>query len=545
MRFSKQYRFYLSVLLALCLLAGLPFMAVAAERDAIDEVRELLKTEYVDEVPADVLNAPTIKDILTKLGDKHTEYMTQAEYEIFLGSLDRAFSGIGIELEMVSEGILVMKVMTGYGADKAGIQAGDIITEAAGTPLAGRDAEFCVSLLRGPEGTSVALKVRRDTQTLSLAVERSVIEQPLVDSRIIGDYTGYIAIYSFGADTVAQFAAHVQALKDKGADSWIIDLRDNGGGYTQGALDILGYITGEKPAVLLRSKSALSTVHNATKQDFTLDGPVILLTNRYTGSSSEIMTASVKDHRKATIIGETTYGSGRVKSLIPLTNGGYLKMTVYRFFSPYNQPIDEVGIAPHLELAGADELEAALLLLKHHNQDVARNDSGDKSGYIKLSTGPNHFVLAAEDLRSEANWAAGRKILDSADAATALKLGTSAGWDALPEAWLKERHKIYYPGYVEAGSLPDIPLNKVFTVTFKRAMDWQSVTPDSIELIDAATGRRLKTSLAFADSTCLTVTPQAELNADSEYWLVIHPEIKDAAGRFITGGTAVARTLKP
>lgn len=394
MKRTKQHRFWFALILTLSLLISSPLMAFAGENDVISEIRDILRNEYVDDVSDDVLNAPTVKEMLTKLGDRHTSYMSKAEYDDFLGSLDRAFSGIGIELEIVAQGVMVTKVISGYGADKVGMKAGDIITEASGISLAGKSSEFCVSKLRGPAGSTVNVKVKRDNQTLNKTIERMVIELPLVESDVLDNHIGYVGVYSFGSETVTQFGKHVQALKAKGVDSWIIDLRNNGGGYTQGALDLLGYITGEKSAVLLKNKSPLSMSYNARKQAFILDQPIVLLTNKYTGSSSEIVTASIKDHHKATIIGETTIGSGRVKSLIPLSNGDYLKMTIYRFFSPYNLPIDEVGIAPHMELSGVDELKTAVLMLKHQNKEVAKDTAGDKSGYIQLNAGPNNFSLA-------------------------------------------------------------------------------------------------------------------------------------------------------
>ncbi|NLI93403.1 MAG: PDZ domain-containing protein [Peptococcaceae bacterium] len=544
MKQGKRLKLLVAVLLTVCLTLGAPLLAYAGENDMLSEVRALLKDKYVEPVSNEVLNAPTIKEMLQKLGDRNTQYMTKSEYELFLNTLDRAFSGIGIELEMVAEGVQVTKVMDGYGAAKAGIKPGDIITEAEGDSFAGKTSEYCVSKLRGPEGTKVNVKVKRGAETLSFELERKVITLPLADSKILEGHIGYIALYSFGTDTVSQFNTQAKALMEKGVDSWIIDLRNNGGGYTQAALDLLGYFIGDKHALITRDRSILAIVYSATKQDYTLNGPIVLLTNAYTGSSSEIVTGAIKDHNKATIIGETTYGSGRVKALMPLSNGDYLKMTVNKFYSPNYNAIDEIGISPHLDLSGVDELKTAVMMLKNANTDVSKNESGDKTGYIRLNAGPNNFAISVEDFRKQENWVLGKKILDSAYVTTTLKLGGANGWETFPEEYLSERYKIYYPGYIKAGDLQGIPLDKKFTVSFDQDMNWQTVQEDSIELINCKTGERTKCEFGFTDKQTMSVTPQSELKADTDYWLVIHSGIKDAQGRNITGGVALARTVK-
>lgn len=543
MKLRRGLRLFSALVLVFCLLAGVPLMAWGGQDDVLAEIRQLLETEYVDEVSEDVLNCTTVEEMLSKLGDRHTEYLTKEDYDYFLDTLDRTFSGIGIELEMVPQGVLVLNVFEGYGASLAGIRPGDIITLAGGYSFAGKPSEYCISKLRGPEGSIINLQVKRGTQVLDLAVRRMIIGLPLVESELLEGSIGYISVYSFGQDTAEQFDKHARELKEKGADRWIIDLRNNGGGYTQAALDLLGFIIGEENAVLFKDKSVMSLMLTGTKQEYTLGSPVIVLTNGYTGSSSEIFTAAVKDHFKGTIIGDTTYGSGKVKSLMPLSNGDYLKMTIYRFFSPLNLPIDEVGIKPHINLKGVDELEAAVLLLKNYKL-AAAGESGDMTGLLQLNAGPNDFVLSLEDMRKSEYWKLGMKILDSAYVTTTLKLGGTSGWEPFPEEYLNQRHKIYYPGYITAGNLPSIPLDKRFTVTFNRDMDWQSVSADNVELIDVTSGERIKCIYNFTSKQTMTVTPRDKLKQGTEYWLVIHPSVKTAEGAPVTGGVAVAKTVK-
>jgi C-terminal peptidase (prc) len=531
----------MTVLLVFCLGLGLPLQAYGAENDALDEVRTILQEQYVDVVPDEILNAPTVEKMLQGLGDKYTEYLTAAEYDDMINSLNMSFSGIGIELEMVQQGVKVTRIITGYGADKAGIKQGDIILEADGYSLAGKTSEYCAGKLRGTEGTKVQVKVKRNAQIQSFTVVRMKIVMPLAEGRVLEGHIGYIAVNSFGEDVATQFGKQALALQEKGVDCWIIDLRNNSGGYTKAAMELLGYFIGDKSAYIMKARGNLGIVDTAVKQAFTMEGPIVLLINGYTASASEITSAALKDYGKATVIGETTYGSGRVKALIPLSNGDYLKMSVYRFFSPYYNPIDEIGIKPHLDLTGVNELNTAVLMLKNYKSE---DKSQDKSGYIQLEAGPYLYPLSVKELRQTENWVLGKKILDSAYVTTTLKLGGPNGWEPFPEEVLQDRWQIYYPGYEESGDLKNIPLGKVFNVSFNREMDWNSVTADSIELINTATGERVKCAYVFVDQQRMTVKPEMKLQANTGYWLVIHPTIKDAKGQAITGGVASATTAK-
>jgi carboxyl-terminal processing protease len=391
---------------------------------------------------------------------------------------------------MVPQGVLVTSVYQGYGADKAGIRTGDVITSGGGVSFAGKTSEFCVNKLKGPAGTKVQVTVERGSQSLSFTLERMQIILPLIGSRVLENHIGYIAIYSFGEDTAVQFGESVKNLKNKGVDCWIIDLRNNGGGYIQAALDLLGYFIGDKTAVIAADRSPIKLAYTATAPGHCF--------GRYGHSPDQCILRQrlgdygrrLKDYGKVTIVGERTYGSGRVKALIPLSNGDVLKLPVQRFYSPYQNPIDKVGIPPDIGLDGSDELETALLLLRSLNSEAAKSETGDKTGYLRLNAG-RQFPLAIADLRKAEFWKYGKKILDTAYVTTTPQLGGPDGWEPFPEYCLTDRSKIYYPGYAESGRLKNIPLDKVFTVAFHQDMDWKTVSRGSIELIDASSGERV------------------------------------------------------
>lgn len=541
LRFQRNWKVIVSLFLFICLIFAVPLSAYGSGDAVITEVRQLLEENYVDPVPEEVLNAPTVEEMLTRLGDKYTEYLTHEEYEDFINAIDNSFSGIGITLKIEDEGVLVTGVFDGYGASRAGILEGDLIVKADGVSLDGKSEEFCLNKLLGPAGSSVEVEVQRGEELLTFHPERMLITLPLVQSTVLDNHIGYIAIYSFGEDLIEQFKTQILDLKSKGADCLIIDLRDNTGGYSQAALDLLGFFTGAKTAVIVKDKSTPSLVLKATKQEFILNLPAILLTNGMTASSSEIFTGALKDYNTATIVGETTYGSGRFKGLFPLSNGDALKMSVSRFYSPYNHKIDEVGIAPHIKMAGADEFTAAYLLFINKNAEVSGDTQADKSGYLKVTAGPNSFYLSLEDIRKAENWAAGKEILDAL-LPSGLQIGTYTGWRSSSADFLKERIDLYYPGYYKVPELTGISLNKTFTVTFRKDMDWNTVNAGKVELIEAATGQRAECVLTPGNSRVMTVKPYLPLKPNTEYWLLFHPGMKDSFGNTLPGSDALVKT---
>ena len=185
MKQRKPYRLFIAVILVLSMIIGAPFMALAGPDDVLGEVRSLLENQYVEVVSDDVLKAETVEGMLEKLKDGHTQYLSKDDYDFFLDTLDRSFSGIGIELEMVAQGVLVTKIFEGYGAAKAAIIPGDIIIQAGSESLAGKTSEFSVSRLRGSAGSKVAVKVSRDNQVLDITIERMTIELPLIHSEVL------------------------------------------------------------------------------------------------------------------------------------------------------------------------------------------------------------------------------------------------------------------------------------------------------------------------------------------------------------------------
>ncbi len=544
-----NYKLSISILLILILLI-FPTATVLAADDVLSEVRNLLKRSYVDPVSGDVLNAPTVDETLQRLGDPHTRYMNALEYQDFLKSIeDKSFSGIGINVEPAEEGVLVTGVVKGFPAEAAGLEKGDLIIEAGGQSLAGLTPEMIVNIIRGPEGSKVDLKVKRGGSILTFTVERRKIEEPTVTGEKLAGQIGYIEIHSFGMTTPDVFADVIQELRGQGVVSWIIDLQDNPGGYLDVALDLAGYFIGPNPAMQVKDQKHPLQTYLAADHKFVIDQPVVFLINENSASASEILAAAVEDHHKAILIGNKTYGKGTVQSIFNLSDGGVLKMTVARFYSPKGNTINEVGVLPDVPVLTTDAKAAAELLLS----GVGRAENPDKSGYIQFTCNSDQFAVSLSQACSPEFWQSWGELINLAAASEIYQtgIGGSNGWTNVTAEMLRKRWPLYYPDYRQVGDLHDIPLDKKFTVSFQGQVDWQTVNENSVELINSGTGERVPIEFQALDAGTVQVRPKldagtgtrTELKPGTTYWLVLHQTVRDIKGSGLhQGALAVVKT---
>lgn len=530
------------------LLGSISVPADAAD-SSLSEVKNLLQNGYVDPVPDTVLSAGSIDEMLKQLGDPYTRLFSAQEYQDFIDSINQNFAGIGIYIQAVPEGIQVVSVIENSPAAAAGLQAQDLLTFVDSTPLAGVNQETGANLLRGPVGSNVRLTVQRGDQTLIKELTRQSFQVPTVRGQVEDGHIGYVQIESFGETTSAEFGKIVDSLRNQGVTSWIIDVRDDPGGYLSSALDLAGYFIGDATALQVRGRDGVVTRYPGVAHDVIFSQPVILLTNGNSASASEILTAAIKDHSKATIIGTKTYGKGSVQSLFPLSDGSVLKMTIAHFYTPQGNEINKVGILPHVALKSEDALAAARLLLQ---QDTLTADTGageelkvkEDQSWLQVAAGPNTFKMSTDQIRSSAGWMYWNEIL-SAGSAAQFKTETSesGNWNAVSAEQLAEKWPLYYPGYKDLADLSEVPLDKKFTVHFAENIDWKTVTPESLEVIEAQSGKRIETQFVPVDGSDLQVAPVTNLQPGEDYWIVIHPSICDSNGAHLqTGALAVATT---
>jgi carboxyl-terminal processing protease len=542
----SNYKVYISILLILILLIC-PTATVLAADNVLTEVRNLLQRSYIDPVSDYVLSAPSVDATLLRLGDPYTKYMNASEYHNFLKSIeDQSFIGIGISFEKVAEGVIVKGIIKGSPAEAAGLQKGDLIIEADGQVLAGFSVERVVSIIRGPEGSRVDLKIKRAGSVLTFTVERQEIRELTVTGEKLDGHTGYIRINSFGLTTPAVFADVIKKLRGQSVDSWIIDLRDNPGGYLSAALDLAGYFIGPNTAVQIQTRNKTRT-NLAVAHEFVIDDPVIFLTNQNSASASEILAAAVKDYQKAVLVGARTYGKGTVQTVFDLSDGGMLKTTVARFFSPKDNAVNKVGILPDVPVLNTDAESAAEVLLSGAN---ATNIS-DKSRYARFTCNSKQYEVSLNQVCKPEFWQSWGELIDGVSDAGLLQIGSSSGWINVTADMLSKRWPLYYPGYCQVGDLNDVPLDKKFTVNFQGQIDWQTVTENSVELINSKTGERVPLEFRPLDNSTVQVMSKldastgirSELKPGTTYWLMLHQTIKDTKGSSLNhAALAVVKT---
>lgn len=498
----------------------------AASSSLLEEARQTIKDNYVSEVPDSVLNAPTIEDMVKGLNDPYSEYFSKQEQQNFVNTIDNKMYGIGIYMDIVPEGVKVSSVIDGSPALEAGIKAGDIIISANGTSLAGMTAkQDPSSYIKGEEGTTVNLVVKRENSQLNFTVTRREISIPTVQGKMLDDNAAYIQVTSFGSDTSELFTQKLQELKMKNPDCYIIDLRNNGGGYMSTALDMAGNFIGENRAIIIENKQGEKTGYLASDKGSVIDKPVFFLVNEYTASASEILSAAVKDYNKAFFIGTTTYGKGVAQQMFPLSDGSYLKLTVEKFYSPKGNVIQKTGITPDFKVEDANTLALPVADLFSGKCENAV----DKTGYVKVTAGGKDFEINLDTAKDEAHWAAFKYIISTVSK-DSVYIGTKNGWTKAPEDYFNNIYKFFYGDIKNLDSVNNVSTvstDKVFNVTFNKNVDENAIKNNlDIQIIDAETGERAAFDIKKVDDKKVSLVPKEALKSGDTYYVKVKDTIK-------------------
>lgn len=493
---------------------------VQAANPLLEEARTIIKDNYVTDVSNDVLNRSTIEDIISGLNDPYSQYFSKQEEEDFLNSIDNKMYGIGIYMEIVAEGVKVRSVIEGSPAIETGIKAGDIVTSADGQSLAGLDADKAASYIKGEEGTTVKLLVKREDSILNFEVQRREISLPTVSGEMLNGRTAYINIVSFGGDTSQLFTEKLQELRMKNPDNYIIDLRNNGGGYMSTAVDIAGNFIGDKAAIAIQDRDGNVVRYRADDAESTMEKPIIFLVNEYTASASEILSAAVKDYKKAFFVGTKTYGKGVAQEIFPLSDGSSIKLTVEKFYSPMMNEINKVGISPDFEVKDVDSLAIAELFSGKSINNV------DKRGYVKVSSDGRDFEIDLNLAKDQNYWAAFKYIIDSSPKEN-VYIGTEKGWVEAPIDYFDNIYKFLYGNFKVIDTLKDVAENKVFTITFNKSVNINTIKDSTnIEIIDSETGERAAFDVNSVDDKKISIIPKESFKKGQTYYIKIKDVIK-------------------
>lgn len=313
----------------------------------VEEIYDTLKTMYDGELTAEALQDGLKAGLAKAAGDPYTQYLTEEETKEFDDELSGSFTGIGAELSQEEDAITVVAPIAGYPAEKAGLRAKDVIVEIDGKPTYDMSVTEAVKLIRGPKGSVVKLTVVRDKkEEVKLEITRDEIMIPSVEYKITDNNIGIMTISRFGDDTVELAQEAATQFKSKNVKGVIVDVRNNPGGYLDGAVDVASLWLNDK-TVLTERRGDVTTKTFTSDDNAPLAGiPTIVLINEGSASASEILAGALKDNDAATLVGAKSFGKGSVQQLDDLRWGGTLKVTIARWYTPDGKNIDKEGITP-------------------------------------------------------------------------------------------------------------------------------------------------------------------------------------------------------
>ena len=321
--------------------------------DVFGEVLEKINKEYVDEINQSDSMDSAINGLLQSL-DPYSGYMSPEIFNEMQTETSGEFGGLGIEVTMESGVVKVISPIDDTPASKAGIKAGDYIVKINDTQVQGKSLSEAVELMRGPVGSAIELTIRRrgEKKALTFNVTREIIQIKSVKAELLEKNIGYIRLTSFNENSAGQIKKAINKFeKNKNLNSYILDLRNNPGGLLSQAIKISDFFLDNGEIVSTKSRQqSENRKWFAKKGDLTKGKTILVLINYGSASASEIVAGALKDHKRAILIGENSYGKGSVQSIIPLKNKGAIRLTVAKYYLPSGKSISEVGVSPDIEI---------------------------------------------------------------------------------------------------------------------------------------------------------------------------------------------------
>ena len=340
----------------------------------LTKYREIIDKYFLGDVDDEKLEEGAIKGYIEGLGDPYTEYISKEDMDTYLDDTMGNFVGIGIYMikNTQYDKIQVLSTIKGGPAEKVGIQAGDLIVSVDGVEYKASDMTVASNNIKGEAGTKVVVEILRGAETIKYEITREKVKVNQVEGKVISNNIGYIQFTSFDETTAEDFKAKYEELAKQNIKSLIIDLRNNGGGIVDQALEIADYMT-DKDSVLLYEvdKNNKETVRKS-KNDAIINMPIIILTNENTASASEILAGALKDLGKAKTVGTTTYGKGVIQQILKLNDGSGLKITIEEYQTPNKNKINKVGIEPDEKVELPDSVESIFTIKESEDTQLQK-----------------------------------------------------------------------------------------------------------------------------------------------------------------------------
>lgn len=351
---NKKLQVWMPLLFAIVLIAGM-FLGYrlggtgggngffsSGNRSSLQEALDLIRLKYVDNVEIDSLEGRAIEEMMSEL-DPHSVYLPPVDLKMANEDLAGNFQGIGVEFNIFNDTVNVVFVIPGGPSDKSGLKVGDKIIKANDTLLAGRnfDADGVKKFIRGPGGSKINLQLIRDKKPMSITVTRGTIPVSAVDAAyMIDKTTGYIRLDKFSDNSYEEFMQSLEDLKEKGLSQLVLDLRGNGGGFMNEAVDMADeFLDGEKLVVYMQGAKTKKTEYRCKRPGLLEKGKLVILVDELSASASEVLAGALQDWCRATIVGRRTFGKGLVQQQYPLSDGAALRLTIARYYTPLGRSI--------------------------------------------------------------------------------------------------------------------------------------------------------------------------------------------------------------
>ena len=322
--------------------------------DLFSEVLDKVNNDYVDEINQSEIMDAAINGVLQSL-DPYSAYMSPEMFNNMQTETSGKFGGLGIEVGMESGIVKVISPIDNTPASKAGIKAGDYIVKINDIQVQGKSLTEAVELMRGPVGSEIEITVRRRgvKKAIIFNITREIIQIESVKSKVLDNKIGYLRLTSFNENSSKQIKKKLKEItKDKKIKGYILDLRNNPGGLLTQAIKISDFFLDNGEIVSTKSRNSSENRKWFAKKGDIIDGKtLIVLINYGSASAAEIVAGALKDHKRAILIGESSYGKGSVQSIIPLNNKGAIRLTISKYYLPSGKSISEVGVTPDIEVA--------------------------------------------------------------------------------------------------------------------------------------------------------------------------------------------------
>lgn len=328
--------------------------------DKLFEVRDILNSQYYQNIDQNVLLEGAIKGMVNAVGDPYTVFFNGEEYKDFNDDGAGNYVGIGVIVGIREDKIVVITPFEGSPAFKAGLRSGDFITKVEGVEYKGTELDKAVSVIKGEEGKPVTLTIMRDGVEEDVTIVRASITVVNVESEMLEGDIGHVTMLQFSDDTARQVREAMEELKDQGAKSYILDLRGNPGGYLDEAVDVASlFVEKGKTILYTLDKYDQKKEYQSIGGDF-IGVPLVVLIDEGSASASEVVSGALKDYKAATLVGQKSFGKGIVQMVFNVGSEEGVKITVSSYYSPNGVNIHGEGIVPDVEVLIPEDVEAPL-----------------------------------------------------------------------------------------------------------------------------------------------------------------------------------------